>query len=405
VLVVSPLIDAASSQVDLVRAAQSIGIPVAAAIASWDNLTNKGHLRVQPELVTVWNEHQKSEATTYHGVPADRVTVTGAQLFDRWFERAPSQSREGFCRMVGLPADRPMVLYTGSSVFIARSEVEEPFVRRWLTALRASSDRTLRDAAVLVRPHPFNCAAWETAEYSGLGPVTVWPRQRYTPAAEQARDSLFDSLYYSAAVVGLNTSAMIEATILGRPVLSVLAPEFAATQEGTVHFHYLLPENGGFLHVSDSVAGNIDQLSNVLAHPEMTAEQTARFVRSFIRPSGLDVPCTPLFVDAVQKLADRGPIPIPRESLGIRLLRVALWPVALVSRSAGDRKKKRLTPAKALHEVRVALNRTRRVAVKRFVRLPMQRVRRSTRMTLHGAVKRVRHRSKAVRKWVQRRAL
>ena len=42
--------------------------------------------------------------------------------------------------------------------------------------------------------------------------------------------------------LGVNTSAMIEAAILGRPVLSVLAPEFAATQEGTVHFHYLLPE-------------------------------------------------------------------------------------------------------------------------------------------------------------------
>jgi hypothetical protein len=400
-LVVSPLIDAASSQVDLVRAAQSIGVPVVAAIASWDNLTNKGHMRVQPDLVTVWNEYQKAEAATYHGIPADRVAVTGAQLFDRWFERTPSQSREAFCRMVGLPADRPIVLYTGSSVFIARSEVEEPFVRRWLAALRASTDPVLRDASVLVRPHPFNCEAWETAEYPGLGPVSVWPRQRYTPAAEQARDSLYDSLYYSAAVVGVNTSAMIEATILGRPVLSVLAPEFAATQEGTVHFHYLLPEKGGFLHVSDSIAGSLGQLSHVLAHPEDTAGQTSRFVRSFIRPAGLDVACTPIFVDTVKRVAAAGPTAVRREPASTRLLRLILWPIAALSNTSGPRTKKQLTPRKAIHEARVSLNRTRRVAAKKLVREPLRAVARTYKMT----AKRLRQGSKAMRKWVQRRAL
>jgi hypothetical protein len=99
-VMVSPLIDAASDQMDCARAAQAAGIPLVAAIASWDNLTNKGHMRVVPDLVTVWNEHQKTEAVTYHGVPAERVAVTGAQLFDRWFGRAPSQSREAFCQMV-----------------------------------------------------------------------------------------------------------------------------------------------------------------------------------------------------------------------------------------------------------------------------------------------------------------
>ena len=87
VVVVSPLVDAASDQVDLVRAAQASGIPVVAAIASWDNLTNKGHLRVQPDVVAVWNEHQKREAIAYHGIDADRIVVTGAQLFDRWFDQ------------------------------------------------------------------------------------------------------------------------------------------------------------------------------------------------------------------------------------------------------------------------------------------------------------------------------
>src|SRR5688572_24810561 len=55
VVMVSPLVDAASSQVDWVKGAQRAGIPAAVAVASWDNLTNKGLMRVGPDRVFVWN--------------------------------------------------------------------------------------------------------------------------------------------------------------------------------------------------------------------------------------------------------------------------------------------------------------------------------------------------------------
>ena len=347
-VIVSPLIDAASDQMDVARAAQAAGVPLVAAISSWDNLTNKGHMRLVPDLVTVWNEHQKHEAVAYHGVPADRVAVTGAQLFDRWFGREPSQSREAFCQMVGLPDTRPFVLFTGSSVFIARSEVEVPFVRRWLEGLRHAGDPVLRDAAVLVRPHPFNADAWVNADLSDLGPVAVWPRQRYTPAEESARTSFFDSLYYSAAIVGINTSAMIEGAILRRPVLSLLTPEFAGTQEGTLHFHYLLPENGGFLRVAHSLPEHEAQLVEVLKNPELVRAQTERFVAAFLRPHGPDQACTPRLAGALERAA-RDTIVAPwRESIGTKAFRVLAFPIAVLAMlfSAGGVLHVRRRPAK-----------------------------------------------------------
>jgi hypothetical protein len=266
----------------------------------------------------------------YHGVPADRVAVTGAQLFDRWFGREPSQSREAFCQMVGLPDTRPFVLFTGSSVFIARSEVEVPFVRRWLEGLRRNSDPTLRDAAVLIRPHPFNADSWVTADFSDLGPVAIWPRQRYTPAEESARTSFFDSLYYSAAIVGINTSAMIEAAILQRPVLSLLTPEFAGTQEGTLHFHYLLPENGGFLRVGHSLQEHEAQLIEVLCNPDLVREQTARFVAAFLRPHGLQTACSPILAGALERAARETATSPARESVATKVRRGLAAPLALV---------------------------------------------------------------------------
>jgi hypothetical protein len=326
VVLVSPLIDAASDQVDAVRAARALGIPVIAGIASWDNLTNKGHIRVEPDAVTVWNERQKREAIELHGVRPDKVIVTGAQLFDHWFERRPSQSRSEFCRMVGLPDDRPFVLFTGSSVFIARSEYEVPFVREWIEGLRASSDPRLRDLAVLVRPHPFNPEAWTSADLSALGPAAIYPRARYTPAAEEARATLFDSLYYCEAVVGINTSAMIEAAILRKPVFSILSPTFAGTQDGTLHFRYLRPENGGFVRVASSVAEHVDQLGTVLRDPAAVRGEIERFVGSFLRPHGTETACTPVLADAIERVAAQAPAAEP--AAGSRLLRAALFPLA-----------------------------------------------------------------------------
>jgi hypothetical protein len=313
VLLVSPLVAAASDQVDWVKAARACGIRTAVCIASWDNLTNKGLLRIEPDLVIVWNEAQKREAAEYHYIPAEKIAVTGAQLFDRWFEKTVTRDREVFCRRVGLPTSTPFLLFTGSSSFISESRAEVAFVRRWIQALRSSADVTLRGMNVLVRPHPYNCHEWENDPVSDLPGVSVFPRRGYNPIEPDNRDDFFDSLYHSAAVVGINTSAMIEAAIVGRPVCSLLAPEFAGTQEGTIHFRHLLPENGGFLRIASTIDQHIEQLSECLREPAATRAQIDRFVASFIRPHGVERRATPVFADVVARLGS-APAPVPYQA-------------------------------------------------------------------------------------------
>ena len=138
-----------------------------------------------------------------------------------------------------------MLLYLCSAAFIAPREVA--FVRRWVNELRGSEAAPwLRECSILVRPHPANQSEWESADLSDLPSVAVWS-QRSTMNADQG---LFDSLFHSAAAVGLNTSAMIEAAIVGRPVYTIAAPEFSGGQGGTLHFGYLLTENGGIVSIA-----------------------------------------------------------------------------------------------------------------------------------------------------------
>jgi len=268
-----------------------------------------------------------------------------------------------------------------------------PFARRWMAALRGSGNPLLRDAAILVRPHPFNCDSWEHADFSEFGPSAVWPRQRYTPAAESSRDSLFDSLYYSAAVVGLNTSAMIEAAILGKPVLSLMTGDFAGTQEGTLHFRYLLPENGGFLRVGSTLEEHAAQLADVLRDPGATRAQTLGFVRHFLRPHGMDRPCTPILVEAFERIAAAGSRTAESEGVGTRLLRVAVAPVAVTMRAA-DRLA-RFNAAKAgrvlrrrtrtaAYESYAAVKRASQLAYSRIVKKPSRRAIKAVRLMLRN---------------------
>jgi hypothetical protein len=208
------------------------------------------------------------------------------------------------------------------------------FVRRWIAAVRNSPYAELRTANILVRPHPYNFHRWADDPVAGLPGVCVFPRQPYNPIDAESRNDFFDTLSHCAAVVGINTSAMIEAAIVGKPVCSMLAPEFTGSQEGTIHFRHLLPENGGFLRIAATLDEHVAQLGACLHDPEATRQETGRFVASFIRPHGVDRPATPIFVDAVAQLA-ASPAPSPEPAPGWRhlvrpLLVAAVLPVLLV---------------------------------------------------------------------------
>jgi hypothetical protein len=319
-VVLSPLVRA-SRQNDALASARKKRLPTAAAIASWDNLTNKSILLVEPDRMLVWNETQRREARDFHRYPPERVVVTGAQCFDRWFNRQPSRSRERFCGLVGLPPVKPILLYVGSTASIFAPEAEVQFVRRWLQFL--ASEKELADLSVLIRPHPYNDAHWEDVELSEFPNVRIWPRSRPNPVDEGNRADYFDSLYYAEAVMGINTSAMIEAAIVGRPVLTLGVDELHEAQRETLHFQYLLPENGGFVQAAHSFEEHAAQLKHVLATPAVGHALATAFVESFIRPAGLSRPATPIVVQALEELAQTKPEPvaaIPRRIVALRLV-------------------------------------------------------------------------------------
>lgn len=334
VVLLTPHLMPGSPQQEVLRAAMDAGFRTGLCVASWDNLSSKQLIRVVPDVVTVWNETQKREALDIHGLPPGCVTMTGAQVYDPWFDWQP-RSRESFCARVGLPADRPYLLYAAGALFPASITEAQFVVERWLPALRASEHAQLREAAVLVRPHPKRFEEWSAAEFDGFGPLALWPREGRMPVDEAARADFYDSIYHSAGVFGVNTSAMIEAGIVGKRVHTLLVPEFEGSQHGTLHFRYLTEAGGGLLVEALDLDQHLDQLADSVRAGGAAPDANREFVEAFVRPQGIDQPAASVFADTIERVAALGPARPARKPLRHRALRVALEPVRLGFRHWG----------------------------------------------------------------------
>jgi hypothetical protein len=148
------------------------------------------------------------------------------------------------------------------------------------------------------------------------------------PVEEATRADYFDSIHHSAVAFGINTTAMIEAGIIGRAVHTVTVPEFAASQGGVLHFRYLREIGGGLVQVSATLDECVRRLGDVVAGRDTEGEEAARrFTELFVRPNGVQVPATPVFVDAVEELAHAEAHAVEPDSRWLVLLRP---PLALI---------------------------------------------------------------------------
>lgn len=341
VVLLSPSFGLGSVDQDNLRAARELGVPAVLCVTSWDNLAHRQLIGCDPDLTLVWNEIQKREAVDIHGLPPERVVTTGAQVYDQWFECSPTD-RAMFCERVGLPADRSYVLYLGGALF-SRVITEAQFVERWLTALRSSAHPELRDVPVLVRAHPSRIGDLRQVDLESQPSVVVWPQDNQMPVADTAKQDFYDSMYHAAAVVGINTSAMIEAGILGKRVFAILAPpEMEESQFGTLHFRYLTEAGGGLVRLAP-LEEHLDDLAATVASGDNGRSGTAEnrpFLEAFIRPHGLDVPATPIFVDVVERAATMRPEPLHPTRV-VRVLRAAFEPFRVALELREGRKHRR----------------------------------------------------------------
>jgi len=302
-LLVSPLTPIGSDQSTWVLAAREATTRVGYAMYSWDNLSNKGLIRPLPDAALVWNEIHKDEAVTLHGMSAEKIYITGSPGYDIWFEANRESLRKDFCNRVGLDENGPYLLYVCSSVFVGgKGEVE--IFKKLLKILRSSQNPHVSNLGVLIRPHPQFNENWIKEDFSQYENVVVYPKKTAIPFSGGEKADFRDSIFHSIGVMGINTSAMVEAAIMNKPVFTMEDPCCDDTQSGTLHFRHLLKY--GFLIRSDSLYGCVHKIESILQKDsellKSSKVNSKRFVEEYIRPQGRNLAAACAWADAVEKI-------------------------------------------------------------------------------------------------------
>lgn len=285
-----------SPSIEYLKAAVAFGIPTVSPTISWDSLTTKSVITVFPDVFLLWNESHRKEAMEHHNIPPEKIKMIGASVFDKWFgDSKPSLSRDQFCEQSGLETGDYYILYLGPAKGTA---VDDSWlIKKIRRHLDESRDLDLRRVKIMVRPHPANSGIYKDLNMKG---VVVFPRVGELPDTKESFQTSFNSYYYSLAATGVFTSAMMEAIIMGKPVIVMLADEFRKTQLEAQHFQHFV-ESGAV-----DLTADLNEFSNcikdILSGKDNKKEKRARFVKDFIRPQGLEKSAGELAVEEIENL-------------------------------------------------------------------------------------------------------
>ena len=143
-----------------------------------------------------------------------------------------------------------------------------------------------------------NTAIWDGFEDPN---IELWPKDPSWVDTAQAKQDFYNSIYHSIAVVGVNTSAILEAAILDKPCVTMSIAQYGFKQSEKGHFRHLL--DADFLEVTHSFSEAASVVAEILAGDDSKKEQRRRFVCDFIRPHGLDRSASEIIAKAIESVA------------------------------------------------------------------------------------------------------
>ncbi|HEX5715280.1 MAG TPA: hypothetical protein VF179_03925, partial [Thermoanaerobaculia bacterium] len=207
-----------------VLVARRRGIPVAAWINSWDNLTSKPAYYSEYDRYLVWSERMREEVLRYYpeagGCP---VVATGVPHFD-WYRRPEMRwSREELFARLELDPARPLILHAAATPHLAPAEHQ--IARRLAGEVEAG--RLPNRPQLLIRLHPGDAGGRfldlprsKSVRLHVPGAPGSGRLAAYCPTPEDNRE-LVSSVAHADVVVNLASTITLEAALLDRPVVNL----------------------------------------------------------------------------------------------------------------------------------------------------------------------------------------
>ena len=275
----------------LLRAARDRGLPLAASILSFDNLTTRGWIPITFDLYMVWNAYNQAEVRrVYPNANECPVKIVGAPQMDFYWNPAYVWPEAEWRASLNLPSERPVILFGGGPTIIVQNE---PQILCHLDEA-ISAGRVREKPVILLRPHPHDKLERWSAALERCHHVICdepWSAPSSNPLFTNVTccdiEKLASTLKHSAVHINTSSTMTIDGAIFDRPQIGPAYDETSpshhqAMKELYEREHFLPILRSGGLSLAHSRDELIRLVNGALESPARWSENRRRMVRSII---------------------------------------------------------------------------------------------------------------------------
>jgi len=208
--------------ISLLKSANKWNVRSVGMVASWDNNTTKGLMRVIPDILLVQNRIIEEETISIQSVPAEIIKIVGIAHYDFYLQYDPI-SRDEYFKKMHLSLDKRLIVFSpaGSKFISTDWQICQVLKDAY------SSGKLPSNVVTLIRVHPTN-----PVDFGSFEPdenfIVEKPGVIFGGLSEKRKEldktallHLLDTLNHADLVINVLSSIVIDASVFDKPVITV----------------------------------------------------------------------------------------------------------------------------------------------------------------------------------------
>lgn len=276
--------------IPVLREAKRRGIPTVAMARNWDNFTTFGITLLLPDWLIAQSQFLRETAVRFQSMPEKKIRVIGFPYFDWYGKKELLQSREEFCRELGINPQKKIILYgaMGDFMFPREGEIADIFEELM------GQEKIHKPSVMVFRAHPFFTSPLEKMRIMKyvIPDKVRGDRSAIGDPALDFKDMrhFINSLYHSDIVVTAASTVGMEGVAFDKPTISVAFEKTktpywmsaACLQEYIYNWGEFMKCGG--VRRTNTPAELAEAVNAYLENPRLDAEGRERARKRFVYP-------------------------------------------------------------------------------------------------------------------------
>ncbi len=257
-------------------------------VRSWDNITNKGLFRVEPDDIIVHNEVLKNQVVKYEAIRKDKVFISGLPQFDDYVNKKRTPRKE-FFKKIDLDPDKKTILFTPHGERFHKTDwqilniLQEELPDKIQFIVRFPPNDTVGFGPPIGGFKPDN-------RFHVEKPGVTFTEGRYNDREVEIEDTqtLADDIYHSDLLINYGSTVTIDAVAFDKPSIIVAfdgwekLPYIKSVRRFLDYDHIKLLIKTKSSKVAHNKEELIDQINLYLKDPSVDAEGRNRLKKEQI---------------------------------------------------------------------------------------------------------------------------